>query len=279
MRVAAGAEAERAAAEAYAAGAVGLEERGEGAALTLVLYAPAAAAEAVRGAVGGAGLGAAVGAAEPVPELDWPELWKRDLGATRVSARLVVRPSWIAPEPAPGRAELVIDPAQAFGTGAHESTRLALEWIDARVDALPAGARVLDVGCGSGVLALAALARAPLCAVACDLDPLAVEAARQNARRNGLSDRLAVFRGSVGALRAEAFELVVANLLRSELEPLLPGIARAVKPGGRVIVSGLLEAESQPLAAALAAVRLRPLARRERRDAGGALWCAWLTGR
>jgi ribosomal protein L11 methyltransferase len=263
---------ERAAAEAFAAGALGAEER-DGPPPALWLYAAASAAARVRAVL--APFALEIGPSEPVPERAWSEAWKEGLAAVVISPRLLVRPSF-APTPAgfAGR-ELVIDPGQAFGTGGHASTRLALEALAALPAAALAGARVLDVGCGTGVLALAALALGAARAVACDLDPLATAAAREAARANGLGARLAVFTGSLAALApSAAFELVVANLLRRELEPLLEAIARVTRPGGRVILSGLLASERARIESALLALGLGGEAAQSAADAAGDVWLA-----
>jgi ribosomal protein L11 methyltransferase len=274
-------EAERAAAEAFAAGASGLEERAEGAAVTLIVYAPAARAEAVYAAA------AAVLAPDstltppaPVPERNWSEAWKAGLEPIAVSPRLVVRPSFVPHRPAAGQRELVIDPEQAFGTGGHVSTRLALEWIDALAGRLTPQSRVLDVGTGTGVLALAACALSGSRATACDLDPRAAAAARGNARRNRLAERVEIFTGSTGALAQGArFDLVVANLLRSELEPLIGDLARCTRPGGRVVLAGLLATDCSAIDAQAHRAGLRALSRRERPDADGVCWAAPLMSR
>jgi ribosomal protein L11 methyltransferase len=266
---------ERAAAEAFAAGALGAEER-DGPPPALWIYAAAGAAAAVRAALAPfAGL--AVGAPEPVPERAWSEAWKEGLAAIVISPRLLVRPSFApAPEGFAGR-ELVIEPGQAFGTGGHASTRLALDAIAALPEEVLAGAEVLDVGCGTGVLALAALALGAGRALGCDLDPLATAAAREAARTNGLAARLALFTGSLDALgprTAGRFELVVANLLRRELEPLLGAIARAVRPGGQVILSGLLANEREHIEPALRALGLDVVRTRAWTDVAGDAWLA-----
>lgn len=280
MRAGAGEEAERAAAEAYDAGAVGLEQRDEGGEVTLLLYLPAERADAVAAALRSAlGRDAAVSPAVAVPEIDWSEAWKASLRAIPVSPRLLVRPSFVSRRTAPGQVELVIDPGQAFGTGAHVSTLLALEWIDALADGLNPGAQLLDVGTGTGVLALAALRRGWAAAVALDVDPLATAAARRSALRNALDDRLLVLTGTLAALAPRRFDLVVANLLRSELLPLLDAIAARTDERGRVVLSGLLASERDEIAAALAQRGLRVAGERTRADADGVDWCAWLTTR
>ena len=270
------AEAERAAAEAFAAGASGLEERAGEADVTLIIYAPAARADAVHTAAAAAlASGSALTLPVPVPERDWSEAWKAGLEPIAVSPRLVVRPSFAAHRPAPGQRQLVIDPGQAFGTGGHASTRLALEWIDALVDSLTPRARVLDVGTGTGVLALAACALSGCRATACDVDPLAVAAARDNARRNLLAERVVIFAGSTRALAESArFDLVVANLLRSELEALIGDLARCTRPGGRVVFAGLLSTDCPAIEARARRAGLCAHSLRERADADGVSWAA-----
>jgi ribosomal protein L11 methyltransferase len=265
--------AERVGAEAFAAGASGIEERDGASGIELLVYAPAACADAVHAAVrDAAGAGASV-AREPVVERDWPETWKEGLVAVAVSPRLVVRPTFAAAVLADGQVEVVIEPRQAFGTGAHGSTALALAALDARLAAAP-GARVLDVGAGSGVLAIAALRLGAAAALACDLDPIAARETRENATRNGVD--VASFAGSVDALgpRAGRFDVVVANLISSELRPILAALAARVAPGGALVLSGLLAAEEGAIEALLAAHGLRVADRRCERDARGDEWLA-----
>jgi len=152
--------AERVAAEAWAAGALGVEEREGSVGRTLLLvYVPGGRVKEVQEAIA-ALPGVAPGPAAPVVPTDWSQAWRQGLEPVLVGERLVVRPSWIPVDLGPQQVEIVLDPGQAFGTGGHVSTRLALEWIEAvarEEEAFCATTRVLDVGAGTGVLALSAL--------------------------------------------------------------------------------------------------------------------------
>ena len=270
--------AERVAAEVWEAGASGLEEREEDAIVWLLVYASTARVAAVRQAAVALLGEAAVSPAEPVADADWPETWKRGLRPVVVSPRLVVRPPFAPFALAPGQREVVIEPRQAFGTGAHASTALALAGLDAAL-ATGAAARALDVGCGSGVLALAALRLGARRALACDVDPLAVREALDNAQRNGLAGRLAVYAGTLGASRAGDFDLVLANLLRSELAPLLPELVGRLRRGGALVLSGLLVAERAWAERALEGLGARVVLARERCDERGDDWLSLTASR
>lgn len=199
---------------------------------------------------------------EPVAD-DWAERWKRFHVPVLVGGRLYVRPPWEQPAVRPGVAEIVIDPGQAFGTGAHPTTRLCLELM---LDLEPHGS-FADLGCGSGVLAIAAakLGFGPVTAV--DSDAAAVAATRANARDNG-----------VVLDRAERWDLrrdppppaatVSANLMR----PLLLQIAPRLEPPEKLILSGLLDEEADEVAAAFAPLR-------ERRRVSDRGWTALLLER
>ncbi|MGH0030696.1 MAG: 50S ribosomal protein L11 methyltransferase [Myxococcota bacterium] len=267
--------AELAVADAFAAGASGaLEvEEEEGEALTFDVYASADRVDAVRRAI--AARGVDLLSVSPVPDRDWSEAWKQDLAPIEVSPRLVVRPSFAEATREPGRCVLEIDPGQAFGTGAHESTRLALEGVDAIAGELGGGDVLLDVGTGTGVLALAALGLGCGRAVGFDLDPLAGREAGANARRNGLAGRLDVFVGGIEALAPAArFRAVVANLLLGEMCPLLGAMAHHLAPDGRLVLSGLLEEQAPEVESRAAPLGLRTLRALRRRDASGVLWTA-----
>jgi ribosomal protein L11 methyltransferase len=192
---------------------------------------------------------------------------------------LLIRPSFVSVVLLPGQAEITIDPGQAFGTGGHLSTHLALDWIDELAPALKRGARILDVGTGTGILALAAAKLGPADPFALDTDSLATAAARENARSNGLGARLRLFTGGLEAIGDVEFDLVVANLLKTEMLPLFAAIAARVRAGGHAVFSGLLEIERESVGAALRAVGLRECGVRSRVDANGDPWSALLTTR
>ncbi len=271
--------AERVSAEAWNAGASGIEEREAPGGVELCIYAPISVLREVRDAVRADGAAARVEEAEGVPATDWSESWKQGLGAVEISPRLRLRPSFVEAPLAPGQCELVLDPAQAFGTGGHESTRLALAWIDALAPDLPEPCRVLDIGTGTGVLAFAAIRLADARAVAFDIDPWALAAARDNAGLNGIDAGLDLFVGSLDAVGGPGFDLVVANLSQRELMPLISGVAERTVVGGAAILSGLLRHECDGITSALQGVGFSIGGTREATDTEGNCWSALLMRR
>jgi ribosomal protein L11 methyltransferase len=202
---------------------------------------------------------------EPVPDTDWEREWRSGL-APRQIAGLWIRPSWCA---SAGEPELVIDPQQAFGSGEHASTRLALELL---LETLCPAETLLDVGTGSGILALAALRRGAARAVAFDTDPIAIANAAENRARNGLP--LALYCGEISALgRRARFDVGVANLLLHELLPCLPALAARTRRA--LVLSGQLELERARLEAAIPGAEWS-LAREVTEIQSGEIWCARL---
>jgi ribosomal protein L11 methyltransferase len=178
----------------------------------------------------------------------WATAWRDGYEPIRIG-RLTIVPSWLE---APKGSDLVIrlDPGMAFGTGLHPTTRACLELLQT-ADPMPAA--VLDVGTGSGILALAALRLGAQRAVGYDTDQLAVEASTANARANVLSDRFEAQHGSLPELAAELFPFVVANLVAAVLVELAPRLAAHAAPGGTLIASGIIESRSDEVEAALTA--------------------------
>jgi ribosomal protein L11 methyltransferase len=228
------------------------------------LYWPAEAwrpelLDAVRDAV--ARLGAtAECSAEFAPETDWEALWARSLAPLEIGRRIVVRQSWHAPPARREALDLVIDPRRAFGTGHHASTQLVLEALET---ALQAGESVLDVGTGSGILAMAALRLGAGYALGLDLDPVAIECAREYARANGFGAELEL-RAAGLEVATERYDVVVANLDR----PTLLGLAGSLATLARrlLIVSGILVEDCDPIAEAFAAGGLAVRRVRERAE-------------
>lgn len=187
---------------------------------------------------------------QPVQEQDWVALTQAQFPPMAFGSRLWVMPTWASPPP---QAPLLLrlDPGQAFGTGAHPTTALCLQWLDAGVRP---GESVLDYGCGSGILAIAALLLGAARAYGVDNDPLALDTARENARLNGVAERLWLglpedFERVHGDLRAER---VVANILAGPLQDLAPTLARHCLPGGALALSGILAPQAADVAAAYA---------------------------
>jgi len=174
-----------------------------------------------------------------VEEADWADAWKAYFPVMRIGRRLVIRPTWRRHRRAPDDVVLALDPGMAFGTGLHPTTRLCLAGVEALSDrGVLAGARVLDVGCGSGILAIAALKLGAATALGLDTDPIAIEATRANARRNALVRRVRVREGSLPS-GAASFDVVLANLIAGLLVPLADSLLNELRPGGHLLASGI----------------------------------------
>jgi ribosomal protein L11 methyltransferase len=194
----------------------------------------AEAARAADEALDASGVAAIGGASiERIEDADWVALTQRQFDPIRAGERLWIVPTWHEP-PEPGAINIVLDPGAAFGTGSHPTTRLCLAWLERNVRA---GDNVIDYGCGSGILAIAALKVGAAGAIATDIDPLALEAARYNSGRNGVA--LAVVDAKSG-IEGRA-HVTIANILANPLRMLAPILASHTRPGGWIALSGILE--------------------------------------
>ncbi len=186
-----------------------------------------------------------------VADQDWNAIWKRDFKPVVISKRLIIKPGWVELSAPQDAIVIEIDPKQAFGTGTHATTRLALQFLERYIAARQT---VLDVGTGSGILAIAAAKLGAANVVALDNDPVAVEAARENVRKNSCADSCRLLVSAVSALRLPhaVFDVIVANINKNEILKLLPDLARLLKlkggqsplsrgdKGGCLFITGLL---------------------------------------
>jgi ribosomal protein L11 methyltransferase len=215
----------------------------------------AAAGAGARSALAAAGIVAEL-SVQRVAEEDWAEAWKEHFHVERYGRCIVVVPSWREYAPSPGDAVVHLDPGMAFGTGQHETTRMCLEALE---DAVRPGARVLDAGCGSGILSLAAARLGASEVLAVDLDPDCIRVTRENVAKNGLASVIRPGHGSLGNAwpfvePADArFDVVVANIIARVIVELAVPLVRALKPGGTLIVSGVIAAREHEVVAALTA--------------------------
>jgi len=181
---------------------------------------------------------------ERIEDEDWVQVTQAQFAPIQVAERLWIVPSWCEP-PDPHALNIVLDPGLAFGTGSHPTTWLCIEWLARR---LAGGERVLDYGCGSGLLAIAAMKLGAGAALGIDIDPDAVTAARANAARN---DAEARFQDTLAPLDMNA-DLVVANILANPLKVLAPLLAAHTRDGGRIALAGLLVPQVDDVTAAYA---------------------------
>jgi len=192
---------------------------------------------------------------ETLADHDWVRLTQAQFEPIRISARLWIVPTWHTPSD-PDAVNIVLDPGLAFGTGSHPTTRLCLRWLD---DNLKGGESVLDYGCGSGILAIAALKLGAARATGVDVDSQAVTASRDNAMANQVANvqfylpdacpepsrRDAPQGNAEKLLSGHPYDLVVANILTNPLRMLAPLLADATRQGGQIVLSGILEEQAQ----------------------------------
>lgn len=235
-------------------GAGGLEERDQstldrsenGVTLVASFESEALAQEAI------AGLAPRLGRLAYVVGDGWRDEYKKYFKVTRLGDRLVIRPSWEPYQSLAGDVVVTIDPGRAFGTGTHESTRLVMRELDMRVRG---GEEVLDVGSGTGILAICALKLGAARALCVDIDPDAVEVTNENARFNEVEARVTAASTPVESIR-DAFSLVLANIQASVLVPLAGALAARVRAGGLLVLSGILKGQEEDVLAAYPGFRL-----------------------
>jgi ribosomal protein L11 methyltransferase len=181
-----------------------------------------------------------LGEQQQVHQEDWAEGWKQHFATMRIGRRLIIRPSWEEYTPGTGEKVLELDPGMAFGTGSHGTTLLCLEAIVDLFDRDEAPQSLLDVGTGSGILAMAAAALGAKTILACDIDPLACEVATENCRKNGLGQAVQITTDSLEQLPGR-YDVVVANILAEENLRLADQLIDHLAPAGYLFLSGILK--------------------------------------
>jgi ribosomal protein L11 methyltransferase len=201
-----------------------------------------------------------------VREEDWAEAWKAHYHPLRIGRRLHIRPLWTETRTAPEDVVISLDPGMAFGTGTHPSTQLCLQALEDRIQT---GARVLDLGCGSGILAIAAAKLGAVRVLALDIDPVAVEIAQKNVEQNAVAEKVTVQEGSLESVvgSSRRFDVIVVNILAKVIIQMCEGHLRdVVRPGGFAIFSGIIHDQANDVEAALRHTGLEPYSRREEGD-------------
>jgi ribosomal protein L11 methyltransferase len=196
-----------------------------------------------------------------LPHQDWNRQWAQSVKPLRVGRRLVIRPSWESASLLDGDLDIILDPKQAFGTGHHATTRMLLEWLE---ELIRGGETVLDVGSGSGILAMAALRLGARSSVGVEIDPVAVDCARECASQNAFGPELELICGTLSDVAVGMRpDLVVANLDRQTLLLLADELAAYGVAGSRLFFSGLLVEQVEEVMARYASSGLYPVHRRE----------------
>ncbi len=201
-----------------------------------------------------------------VAEEDWAEAWKAHYKPIRLGKRTLIRPLWVEVDPQPDDIVLALDPGMAFGTGTHPTTQLCLEALEWMVSP---PLDVLDLGCGSGILSIAAAKLGANKILALDIDPIAVKVTQENAAQNGVAERIIAQQGNLESVitSARRFDLVVVNILAKIIIAMCDqNLGDTVRPGGRAIFSGIIEEQADEVEAALRKTGLEPVQRQQQGD-------------
>lgn len=183
-----------------------------------------------------------------IAERDWAQAWKERLTVMRVGQHIVIRPSWLTYSPLPGDTVIQLDPGMAFGTGLHPTTQMCLVALEELVQP---GMTVLDLGTGSGILAIAAARLGAGRVLAVDNDSIAVKTAKENVVTNDVQGTVCVVHGSLAEVK-ESYDLVVANILAAVIvEMAREGLAKRIRPGGTLIATGILDGQETQVIEAL----------------------------
>jgi ribosomal protein L11 methyltransferase len=201
-----------------------------------------------------------------VKEDDWAEAWKTHYHPVRIGKRLFIRPLWVEVETGADDVVIALDPGMAFGTGTHPTTQLCLEALE---DHMQPGYQVLDLGCGSGILAIGAAKLGAVHVLALDIDPIAVKATQENMSQNGVAAKITAQQGSLESVitSARRFDVVVVNILAKIIIAMCDQhLGDTVRPGGRALFSGIIADQAEDVETALRKTGLEPYGRRQEGD-------------
>jgi ribosomal protein L11 methyltransferase len=201
-----------------------------------------------------------------VADEDWADAWKKHYHPVRLGQRILVRPLWVEVEAQENDIMIALDPGMAFGTGTHPTTQLCLEALERQVSS---SIDVLDLGCGSGILSIAAAKLGAGKVIAVDIDQLAVDATIENAEVNGVAEKIHAYQGSLETVitSARRFDLVVVNILaKIIIEMCDQHLGDTVRPGGKAIFSGIIAEQTEAVEAALRKTGLEPTGRYQQTD-------------
>lgn len=195
-----------------------------------------------------------------IEQEDWQNAWKKYYHAMDIGQRLAIVPGWETYDT--DRIVITMDPGMAFGTGTHETTSLCLETLDSMVKG---GERVLDIGTGSGILAIAALKLGAAEAEGVDIDPMCVRTADENAERNGVAEHFTVLVGDLSDKASGKYNIITANIVAAAILSLAPHVPVLMAPGARFIASGIIDTRKDEVLAGLRAAGLEPVEIKEKR--------------
>jgi len=211
-------------------------------------------------------VGKLTGYTHSIDEEDWAESWKKSYKPFRLGSHIVIKPGWERFDPEPEDRIIEIDPGMAFGTGTHETTGMCVELIEEYVKP---GMKVIDIGTGTGILAIAAAHMGAKEVLATDLDPMAVKVAAENVEKNGFSGTITTRCGDLLEAVDETGEVVVANIIADVIKMLAAPVRAHIAPGGRFICSGIARERQDEVIEALNAAGYKNLDVREKGE-----WCA-----
>jgi ribosomal protein L11 methyltransferase len=179
---------------------------------------------------------------EKIPDEDWSRQWRDNFKPVNIGNRIIVKPPWEKQKVIHDQIEIIIMPRMAFGTGTHETTKICLLLLEKYIQK---GVTVLDIGTGSGILAIGAVKMKAENVVALDIDKNALQNAKENIVRNKVERKVMIYSGSIDSIKRQMFDIILINIDRNILSELLPNLKKFINPEGKIIISGVLATEKK----------------------------------